>query len=90
MLQKMHNSDHFFCISCFKKIERLQKKTICTRKMTQLPILEHLDFILLECLIWDCLMLYCCKAFAYNIEALRGVSASERAMSSILSSLMTS
>ena len=37
-----------------------------------------------------CLMLYCCKAFAYNIKALRGVSASERAMSSILSSLMTS
>ena len=32
-----------------------------------------------------CLMLYCCKAFAYNIKALRGVSASERAMSSILS-----
>ena len=53
-VQKMHKSDHFFCISCLKKIERLQKKTICTRKMTQLPILEHLDFILLECLI--CIM----------------------------------
>ena len=37
-----------------------------------------------------CLMLYCCKAFAFNIKALHGVSASERAMSSILSSLMTS
>ena len=30
-----------------------------------------------------------CKAFAYNITALRGVIASKRAMSSILSSLLT-
>ena len=38
-----------------------------------------------------CLMLYIVYvAFAYNIKALRGVSASERVMSSILSSLMTS
>ena len=33
---------------------------------------------------------YCCKAFAYNITALRGIIASKRAMSSILSSLPTS
>ena len=59
--------------------------------MIQLPVLEHLDLKLSECLI--CIMsigwCYCCKAFAY-ITALSGVIATKRAMSSTLSRLLTS
>ena len=62
--------------------------------MTQLPILERASRFYIIGMPYlhheYCLMLYCCKAFAYNIKALREVSASERAMSSILSSIMTS
>ena len=92
MLQKCINPTIFFSFPASKKIEKLQKKTICTRKMTQLPILKHLDLISSECFI--CIMsivwCYCCKALAYNITALGGVIASKRAMSSLLSSLLTS
>ena len=82
----------FFCISCLKKIERLHKKTNCTRKMIQFPILEHLDLKFSKCLIFimSIVWRYCCKAFAYNIRALCGVIASKRAISSTLSSLLTS
>ena len=91
MLQKLYKSDNFFAFPA-SKIEQLQKKTICTRKMIQLPILEHLGFQLSECRICiiSIVSCYCCKAFAYNIPALRGVIASKRAMSSILSSLLIS
>ena len=37
MIQKLHESDNIFAFPA-SKIEQLQKKTICTRKMTQLLI----------------------------------------------------